>query len=295
MIYSPESINPLGGQTELTGTSVSESPEVLGASFHDILAQQLNPDTQGQVNEEQLFSALIYERLNTEKGMSVAEQYAAELELHGNAVGSNAIENNARTALSSLVDQDILSSEEAEEIHAQAFKAAQLDDNTEALYDSLGSRNDPTVAVTLVELAITKAQEQVTRFTSGAEDAGRLSLDLVSGSPASTSTASGSSEIQRNFVGGGGFLFKPVSESNGNLAVLLPKSMAGDVSGITLVDSQGNTIENEDSYGIYDDGRPLFRFNRPGSGYSTNLTVEVGLKGGGVKEYFIPNPSQRYE
>ncbi len=94
---------------------------------------------------------------------------------------------------------------------------------------------------------------------------------------------------------GGGFLFKPISEGDGNLVVLLPTSMSGDVAGLTIRDSNGQILDTGRGLGDYDDGRPLFRFSSPGGAYPGNITVSALMNDGGVRDYKIPTPAQRYE
>lgn len=51
-----------------------EQPAVSG-SFQAALNEMLSPDSHGQVNEEQLFAALINERLTSMKGTEAAEEF----------------------------------------------------------------------------------------------------------------------------------------------------------------------------------------------------------------------------
>ena len=260
------------------------------SSFAAILNGYLQPDENNQVNEEQLFAAVIGERVADLKGSDVEEKYReflqSEKTFHAN--GAPPEEETARSALKALAEAGFLTMEEAEQIHAEAFQAAQLDDNTDALYDGIGSSYDNTIAVMLVESAIESAQNRIDSFEAG-EDAGRLSLDIESDLPTtSTSTAEGTTSYPP------GFVFKPVAERDGHLAVLLPSSMAGSAQEINIVDESGQVIEHGDSYGIYEDGRPLFRFSRPGSGYPDGMGLEIVMGDGQVEKYVIPDPSRRY-
>ncbi len=290
-------LSPLSSTTTIDAAvspiqELSPAPVADTSSFDAILNQYLEIDKNNQVNEEQLFTALIGERIGNSKGSEIEREYNTLLSAQEQYYpdGSLAAEDTARAALQGLVDSGSLTTEEAEKIHAQAFKAAQLDNNTTALYDSRGSRFDNTIAVMLVESAIESAKVQIDKFDAG-EDAGRLALEK----PADTGDSNSISTNGTTENYPAGFVFKPVSESNGNLAILLPSSMAGSAQEINLIDEDGNIIERGDSYGIYEDGRPLFRFGNPGSGYPHNLTVQVILNSGSEKNYSIPDPSQRYD
>ncbi len=263
------------------------------SSFEAILSNLLSMGSQDNIDEEHLFSALLEERLTTLKGDEAATAYHQYLESHiGEMTRSDGyipVEDAARAALQDLVDEGLISTEEAEEIHAQAFQAAQFDENTGALYDSFGT----TMAVTLVELAMQSSGEMMARFDSGELEAGRLSLDYIqSSSPAQFIGASSSGAA--GFVGGDGFLFKPVSEGDGNLVVLLPPAMSGQVAGVSILDSNGQVLESGDGFGDFDDGRPIFRFDQPGSSYPDNIVVTVAMVDGSQQQYNIANPAQRY-
>ena len=268
-------------------TTTTESSSADKTSFQDMLSSLLSTDESGQINEEQLYASVIQERLYTKKGEEAASTYqelltTAQQELQWEN-GYTPVEQAATQALQGLVDQGVLSESEAESINAQAFKASQLDDNSAYLYDSLGS----TIAVSLLDLAIQSAQENINLYDNGTEDAGSLALGNTSGT--TTSTESGT------FTGGDGFLYKPVAESNGNLAILLPASLEGSISSLDLIDSSGNVVESGDSQGTYHDGRPLYRFNEPGSSYPDGLKVTLNLTDGTTKEYYIPESSDRWE
>lgn len=282
-----------------SATAVDESSgaeQVEQTSFADVLSDFLPEGTTEKINEEQLFSAILAERIEGMKGSDALESYQEAFEKQLSALqygnGYIPVEDAARAALKVLVEEDVLSLEEAESIHAQAFQAAQLDENKDALYDSLGK----TMAVSMVEMALESSTDMLTAFDSGEKDAGRMSLDYQQ-APYSIS----SSNFERgdgpivNATIGGGFLFKPISEGDGNLAVLLPTHMSGDVSRVTIRDSMGQTLDKGRDLGDYDDGRPLFRFGSPGSGYPENITVSVLLNDGTEQNYTIPHPAQRYE
>ncbi len=269
------------------------------SSFEAVLSKLL-PGTGGsgdKVNEEQLFSALLEERLTTLKGSELAATYSQYFEENKSqmttADGYVPVETAAREALRSLVADGSLTTEEAEEIHAQAFQAAQIDDNKGALYDSFGT----TMAVTLVEMAMRSSSAMMASFDSGELEAGRLSLDFLQESgPAQFNSANSisASNESAEFVGGDGFLFKPVSEKNGNLVVLLPATMSGQIKDVSLVDNSGQTIETGDAFEDFEDGRPVFRFDQAGGSYPSNITVTVTMLDGSEKQYNIANPGQRY-
>lgn len=270
------------------------------SSFEAVLSKLLpgTGSSEDKVNEEELFSALLEERLTTLKGPELAATYSQYFEENKSkmttADGYVPVETAAREALRSLVADGSLTTEEAEEIHAQAFQAAQLDDNKGALYDSIGT----TMAVTLVEMAMQSSSAMMASFDSGELEAGRLSLDFVQESGAAqfnNINAPSASNQSTDFVGGDGFLFKPASEKNGSLVVLLPATMSGQIADVSLVDDSDQVIERGDEFEDFEDGRPVFRFEQAGGSYPANITVMITMTDGSEKQYNIADPSQRYE
>lgn len=93
--------------------------------------------------------------------------------------------------------------------------------------------------------------------------------------------------------GPGGFLWKPVSDSDGRLAVLAPPSLAGRVASCVVKDTDGNVIERGRFTGNGNGDRDHFRFTRQGSAYPAGCTVEFQLKDGTTKSYTIKDPAMR--
>lgn len=110
-------------------------------------------------------------------------------------------------------------------------------------------------------------------------------------SPSSSSSASAPSSSG----GSGGFLWKPVSEGDGKLVVLLPSSLRGRVSGAEI-QKGGSLVERGKFAGDTHNGnRPHYRFSKPGAGYGSGLTLVAFLNGGGKKSWSIPNGGSRVE
>lgn len=292
MISSTSSISDVATTTSAKLATANQSTQKL--SFSDILAGILTSDSQGQVNEEELFSAIIEERLTSLKGEPAATAYKERFAATQNdlltATGRMSVEDAARNSLESLIDEGVLSQTEAESIHAQAFQAAQLDDNPDALYDSFGSSFDNTVAVALVEMAIQSAAGKVASFDSGSADAGRLAFDDIQ-----TNTAQATASSPSTNSGGSdkGLIWKPISESNGNVAVVLQPYLEGQANSVMIQDSSGKTIETVRLTSVDDIGRSIFRLKQPGGRYPDNLTVQVALKNGERLSYQIPEPANR--
>lgn len=86
--------------------------------------------------------------------------------------------------------------------------------------------------------------------------------------------------------GTGGFLWKPVSDSNGNLVVLLPSQYNGKVSSVSVNGERGSFS------GIANGNRTHWRFSKPGAAYGSNARVVATTSGGNVS-WTVPNGGAR--
>jgi hypothetical protein len=282
-------------------TPVEEVKNESGDSsdFEAILRSAVSPDQANQINEEELFSGIVFERIKTLKGEDAAKQYKELLEtqksLLKKADGYIPLEDAAKNALKSLRDSAQLTADEANNIYSESFDAAQLDSNTEALYDGRGGANDPTIALSLLESALSSSRLMIEKFTSGDLKASARSLDDSSvGGLKIQST--GDASTGNTFDGADGFLFKPESVNQGTLAVLLPEALANQVMSLVLKDENGNDIEEGNSTGYGELGtREKFSFSKKGGEYGDNITVKALLSDGTTREWLIPDGSQRYD
>ncbi|MCI5066423.1 hypothetical protein MRY87_11925 [bacterium] len=268
-------------------------------AFDSQLRALLSSSGGSQVNEEELFAAVIEERLGATASASVAEDFNMRFEQHKEELtrgdGYINVEKAANRALQDMVSVGHITATQREEIYNQSFMAAQLDDNHDALYDGRGGAGDDSIAVADLESALLSARVAIEALTNGElpPEYDGESDDLLSEmmeEDADLVTPEGTS-----VDGADEFVFKPESESDGKLVILLPQIMTGEIDHLLLKDENGNIIEEGRSTGVANGNREHFRFNRAGEDYPENITVEVRLASGEVKEYEIPNPGQRYD
>ena len=94
----------------------------------------------------------------------------------------------------------------------------------------------------------------------------------------------------------GGFLWKPVSESDGKLVVLLPTSLTGKVLGVRVLDSDGKSVLATGRFSSVANGnREHFRFSKPGDSFPAGAIVEIELKDGTTRRVVIEKPGARVE
>ena len=87
---------------------------------------------------------------------------------------------------------------------------------------------------------------------------------------------------------GGGFLWKPISESNGNLVVLFPKEFTETFQSVTVNGESGNFS------GFANGDRQHWRFSLPGGDYQSPATI-IAESLNGECQWIVSNTSERAE
>lgn len=93
--------------------------------------------------------------------------------------------------------------------------------------------------------------------------------------------------------GPGGFLWKPKSDSDGKLAVLLPPQISGGVRSCVLVGPDGKQLEAGKDGGVGNGDRQHYRFSRPGGQYPPGTSVVATLADGQTVTYTVQNTGAR--
>lgn len=269
-------------------------PSPTGGEFDQTLKAFISPGEGNKVSEEELFSALVQERIKKTHGEGGLSEFSTMLNSCKSrmkkADGYVPVEEATKQALIEFRDAKKLSQEETDKIYSESFAAAQLDDNKDVLFDGRGGANDPTIAVATMEQALLLSRAKIESFDDGTSKA-----DIRSVSEAATGRAVATAGSEAATGAEAGFLFKPVSESDGKLVVLLPSRLTGLVSGVSLVGPDGQVIESGRYRGVGNGGREHFRFSKPGGQYGNGSTVQATLITGEIVRYLISNTSQRTE
>lgn len=90
----------------------------------------------------------------------------------------------------------------------------------------------------------------------------------------------------------GEFLWKSRSEKDGNLVILLPSELTGNVKNVRIVDENGEKIEKGDFSGVANGDREHFRFNKPGKKYPDGCYVIITTKNGDTYKVKIGDTSE---
>ncbi len=98
---------------------------------------------------------------------------------------------------------------------------------------------------------------------------------------------------------GSGFLWKPVSESNGKLAVLFPSNYTGKIARASLHSGFPVTDANRLEDGIFsttgNGNRMTWRFSKSGGGYPAPTYSTAHLKDGSSVTYMVSSPGSRVD
>lgn len=94
--------------------------------------------------------------------------------------------------------------------------------------------------------------------------------------------------------GSGEFLWKPVSESDGKLVVLIPSALTGMVAGVSIQTKDGKVVEEGSFKGVANGGREHFRFSKDGGSYPDGVIVVIKLNDGTEKRIVINETSDRF-
>lgn len=297
------------GDTKAQGTAADD--------FSIFMKRALGGTAKSEVNEEELFAALIEQRLeksNPDAAESYRKYRSEFMTSMAKPDGYIPMEDVAKAALKSVVADGTLESDKAEMVNGEAFMAAQLDSNHDALYDGRGGPNDPTIATSETAAAMTGMKAMCDKIDAGEMSVVARSLDIPSnGKPAVGAGAAASGGLtplagsgagaalsgEQQLDGAEGFLWKPESESDGKLVVLLPASFTGLIDKLEVHNGEPFTDETKVGEGRYanvgNGGREHYRFSETGGGYGENLYAVAFKKDGESVYWKIPNGSERLD
>lgn len=284
-------------------SGTTEKTETKSDEFSSFLMKQLSRTSADQVNEEELFSAVIGQRLNKESaeaGNFYNEQVKSLTVSMARQDGYVPVEDVAKAALKATVDAGKITKEKAEIINASAFESAQIDNNLESLYDGRGE----TKAVATMEEMMFKIKSMMEDIDSGKKTVTARSLDIASNrgtTPGTLISLGLSSEVGKLAEGaelsseGGSekqirFTWKHEA-SDGNLAVLLPQRLT-NIDKVELF-KDGELIEKGHYSKRTGDDRAVFRFDEPGKEYGRDVDVKISMDNGDTYTYNVRNGGER--
>ena len=123
--------------------------------------------------------------------------------------------------------------------------------------------------------------------------------DLASKAAAKGSTAttgskpSDTTDSTGDAAGSNEFLWKPISEKDKKLAIVLPSDLTGEVASVTLEDSKNKPLASGKYSGVGNGNRETYRFGAKGSTYPDGLHVKITMKNGEEKSVKITDTAKR--
>lgn len=145
------------------------------------------------------------------------------------------------------------------------------------------------------EINDSQVNQPTTTVFSGGDSEVDTSLDVSNGEGlAVAENSEDCAELVKD--GPGGFTYKPVSDEDKNLVILLPPKVSFDyICGVFILEnSQMENCEKRFSISEEEDGstREVFRFDQPGGSYISEFKAKKGEK---TCVFQIPNTSERYD
>lgn len=306
------SVNKVSGSTSSTQQNQSVTTPRVGTSsvdfdsfMMDVLRTDKGKKIGGRASEEELFSGLVQYQVKTSLGDDKLAEFqdillSQSLYLQDTR-GVRSWEDATREALLEFKARESATEDEVNAIYSTSFAAAQLDNKTDELWDRRGD----TKSVMKIDAALEKAKAAMGEIESSAVSVKPMTVPgmstmnaEISGTTASISSApesSGNVKQANPKDGGGGFVFKPISESDGKLAIITPPSYTGKIDSVVLKTLTGELIEEGKSGGVGNGGREHFRYKKPGGSYPQDLVVELMLKDGSSVQYNISDPKKRWD
>ena len=136
-------------------------------------------------------------------------------------------------------------------------------------------------------------RRQIAKRIDGAAPAKEAAPAAEAAAPAASASAK---PVHSSSSAGGSsneFLWKPQSESNGNLVVLLPSSLTGNIDSVEVLGPNGEPLATGSSAGVANGGREHFRFNKPGGSFPNGSSVRVTLRDGRTMNIPVGNTASR--
>jgi len=265
--------------------STPASPNQPAQNLSSYLLNKLKPNSQGDFHEEQLQFGIVSYLL---KDQPAGAAFESAMRDYISGAGTRvSYEAGVAKSLALLESKGLISKNDRTQLLERSFNAAQLDSNKTALYDDKGSANDKTVATMEAKKAAALAEKNLNATAASKPSA------TPPTSPSTPPATSNSTSLT------GGFLWKPISETDKKLVVLLPKSISQNVSSVALYSSlpatSASLIETGTPAGIANEDRAHFRFKKQGRSYDDGIYVVVTLKSGETLTQQIADVSRRVE
>ena len=259
-------------------------------TFADFVRARIKGNEEGKVSEAEMQYGIVSYQLHQENTKAEAffqSEYAEALSLGAET------EAAVRIALKNTYQAGFIPKSAAEWVNGLSRFSAQFDSS-----DKLASVEESGLLD--FDSAIIHANAALASLVQGLVTA--IPMPLEQSSTLKAAAAEQSSSLQRpKLIGGSqaaGFLWKPISEADNKLVVLLPSRLTGLIenAGVYLDDTGEKLLEKGRFAGDRSNGaRSHYRFAKSGSAYPNNVYFIVKLKDGSSEAYKINNSAARFE
>lgn len=241
-----------------------------------------------RVSEEDLYALAVMNKINPKLKKQFIENLAeARKEMKGQGVTEffPAIDKAMRT----LIKDGKLTKKEFIELKKYALGKAQLDERKSELSGNrkpLGSGQEGSV----IEQFRNNSEATMSQVRSHRWHQDKWERATGVTSQVRTPSVNQDSKMPPS----GEFLWKPISESDGKLVILLPSGLTGLVEGVTIQTPDGKVIESGNFKGVANGGREHFRFSRDGGSFPDGAAVVIKLRDGSEQRIVIKETSDRF-
>ncbi len=256
------------------------------------------------ISEREMFTALAHYRLATRNpaaAQSMAEKLpeaARQFQMQNGYVDTQKV---TESVLNTMVRSGELRADEFKSVRQFAFDQAQFDENRASLGVPNGAASE-SPELTLVE-ALERVSENALMQTSSlladqTAPAGNSQKSKATGAVSGSHASSATSGIHAPDTGAPNdtFLWKPESDSNGRLVILLPASLTEDAVAVSLLSPDGSKVLAQGDFsGVGNGQRKHFRFPKSGGSYPPGTIVQITMKDGSQRQVRIDSTGQRME
>lgn len=273
-------------------------------------AEQLTPAK--RINEQEGYAVLVHQALKT-----LNPKIAARLEQELKQATALYKKNHGNTNLFKIADrlmrqylrEKVITQEQYRTVRDHAFGRTQLDSNRTLLGDERSpeakSGDTPVRALSTfyrrIESNPTATPDEIAQFRASEAEISKEKWreKKKAGAPEIKTAEAVTIENTESSIGGipPGFLWKPQSETDGKLVILLPSSVdTRSVKSVAIIDpASGKTIETGRFSGIGNGDRLHFRFSRSGANFPDHSVVEINFINGSRSRVAISDSASRSE
>ena len=261
-----------------------------------------------RVNETEMYAAYVHHKLS-KSNPDLAEEFLTKVQeqtgIYKEERGDHLFYKASDRVMRSFVRSKQIKKRDYKQLKYEAFGKSQFDsDRTRISAKRLEDLPSGDTAVRAIKTALTKAESnekasdpefQVWRAHEAKISRQKYREKKRAGLLGKkTSEPIGDVKNLRGIPDG--FLWKPSSDGDGKLVILLPKEWTGKAEQVKILDPSGKKVVETGRFTSIANGfRQHYRFNKSGGSYPDNATVQVTFSDGSVASIKIGDSANRNE